>query len=327
MNSYVFTCGDTNGIGPEIVIKTINQIYTECKDNIILCFPLNIFENIIANIPLNFDYAIINDKEKLSLQDGKVKIYNIGEANIALGKPTKSSGKYSYISIKTAFELIQDNIADAMITAPISKIAIRMAGIDAVGHTEMLAKWCKVEDFVMTFLSESFHAALLTIHEPIKMVSQLITRKKFKSTLNVILDMMENDLGIEKPKIALLGVNPHAGEKGLIGSEEELVFKPVLKRFKNEKISGPFVPDAFFAKHLYENYDMVIGAYHDQILIPFKMLNFNSGVNYTAGLPIVRTSPDHGTAFDIADRYDADWESQLAAYRWAKIIVENRKRI
>ena len=200
MNTYVFTCGDINGIGPEIAIKAINKIVKEDNEKLILCFPQNVFENIQKYIPLEFDYTVYNDKDKLKDASSKVCIYNIGEANISLGKPTKSSGKSSYVSIKSAYELIELKIADAMITAPISKTAVSMAGIATFGHTEMLAAWSKTKNYVMSFLSENFHTSLLTIHVPLNSVSSILTRKHVKSSLKVIINMMQKDLGIADPK-------------------------------------------------------------------------------------------------------------------------------
>jgi 4-hydroxythreonine-4-phosphate dehydrogenase len=190
----------------------------------------------------------------------------------------------------------------------------------------MYADWCGIKNFVMMFFSKKMNAALITIHEPVKNIPGLISKKLLTKKLKVVIDALRNDLKIKNPHIAILGLNPHAGEGGLIGLEEEEIVKPFIKEFADEMLSGPFSPDAFFANHLYKKYDVVIGMYHDQILIPFKMLNFNSGVNYTAGLPIVRTSPDHGVAYDIAGKNLANPASILEAYRFAEKIVRNRKQ-
>ena len=169
------------------------------------------------------------------------------------------------------------------------------------------------------------NAALITIHKPIKEVSSLISKELISDKLEVIINSMNKDFNIKSPSIAVLGLNPHAGENGLIGDEEKNIIEPIIKKFKKKvNITGPFVPDAFFANHSYKNFDIVIGMYHDQVLIPFKMLNFSSGINYTAGLPIVRTSPDHGTAFDIAGKNLANELSILEAYHYAENIVNNR---
>jgi 4-hydroxythreonine-4-phosphate dehydrogenase len=191
----------------------------------------------------------------------------------------------------------------------------------------MYARWSGLKDFVMMFISPKMKCALVTIHEPLRKVSKLITVNRIQNTLRVVVSSLRRDFNLENPKVAVLGLNPHAGEKGRIGKEETDVILPALRTSGfNEFLAGPFVPDAFFARKLYKDYDIVIGMYHDQVLIPFKMLNFSSGVNFTAGLPVVRTSPDHGTAFDIAWKFVADEGSIMEAFNLSKKIVQSRKR-
>jgi 4-hydroxythreonine-4-phosphate dehydrogenase len=244
-----------------------------------------------------------------------------------IGEPTESSGIASYTAMEAAFKIAQNKTADGIITAPISKTAIKMAGVNFPGHTEMLAEWSGQKNFVMMFLSKKMNAALFTIHESIASAVKILSKELILTKLKVIEDSLINDLQIKFPKVALLGLNPHAGEGGLMGEEEEKIIKPAIKEFKGKSIlSAPYSPDAFFASGAYKKFDVVVGMYHDQVLIPFKMLNFNSGVNYTAGLPIVRTSPDHGTAYDIAGKNVADPSSMMHAYFYADKIVKNRKR-
>jgi 4-hydroxythreonine-4-phosphate dehydrogenase len=176
----------------------------------------------------------------------------------------------------------------------------------------------------MMFLSKEMNAALATIHVPIKKIPQLITKILLINIFNTVKNTLEMDLGIKNAELAVLGLNPHAGELGLIGKEEEKIIKPIID--KTGFCKGPFSSDAFFANKLYKNFNCVVGMYHDQVLIPFKMLNFTSGVNYTAGLPIVRTSPDHGTAFDIAGKGLADDSSFIEAIQYANLIVNNRTK-
>ena len=213
-----------------------------------------------------------------------------------------------------------------MLTAPISKTALSIAGINYPGHTEMLADWCNVDDCAMVFLSDKMKSALVTIHSSIKNITKEITITKLTSSFEIIIRTLQNDFLINEPKIAVLGLNPHAGENGLIGREEKEIIIPSINSSKYKKyLFGPFSPDAFFAKHNYKDFDLVLGMYHDQVLIPFKMLNSGKGVNFTAGLPIVRTSPDHGVAFDIAGKFVADESSMLEAFYFAEKIVNNRK--
>ncbi len=325
MNSFVFTCGDINGIGPEISLKAIEKIIKKKNKALFFVCPRNVFLSTLQSCNINLDFDIIKSIPDNYTSLNKLTVVDLGFARQSIGKPTKTSGKISYAAILTAFNLIERNIAGAMITAPISKYSFGLAGIDFPGHTELLAKLAKSKSFGMMFLSNKFHTALLTIHEPIVKAVKSLTQKLLFDKISLFLSTLTTDLNISKPKIALLGVNPHAGENGQIGNEEIKIFNPVLQQLKNMNIEGPFVPDAFFANMLYKNFDLVIGAYHDQVLIPFKLLNFNSGVNYTAGLSLVRTSPDHGTAFDIAGENIADYESLYKAFIWAEKIVNNRK--
>ena len=305
MRKFVFTCGDINGIGPEIVIKTLNKICKNKKEQFFFVCPANVFNETIQFIKPKFKYEIVNKADKNLITP--VQVIDIGNSVIIPGKATSVSGRIAFKSIEYGFELTSNKITDGLITAPISKTAFNLAGINFPGHTEMLAKWSGTKDFIMMFLSKKMNAALLTIHQPLEKVPQLLTKDLINRSLKIISSSLKNDLNIPKPRIAVLGLNPHAGENGLIGKEEEEIIKPVLKSFK-QFAEGPFSPDAFFASKKYEKYNLILGMYHDQVLIPFKMLNFSSGVNFTAGLNIVRTSPDHGVAYDIAWKNKADEE-------------------
>lgn len=325
MKKFVFTCGDINGIGPEIVIKTLNKISSKTKNKFYFVCPANVFKETAKFVKPKFKYEIV--KRVVNSSISPVQIIDLGNARINPGKATAVSGRISYLSIKSAFELTADKEADSMITAPISKTAFKIANIKFPGHTEMLAKWSGTKNYVMMFLSKKLNAALLTIHKPIKMVPGLLTKERLINILNILNQTLKADLNIQKPKIAVLGLNPHAGENGIIGGEEKKIIKPVVKSLQPaNRISGPFSSDAFFGAGMYRNYDLILGIYHDQVLIPFKLLNFSSGVNYTAGLKIIRTSPDHGVAFDIAWKNEADESSILQAYKFAELISKNRTR-
>ncbi len=324
MIKLAFTCGDINGIGPEIVIKTINTITSLSEKKIFVFIPKKVFDNTIQIIKPEFEYEITN---RVALNENKkVLIIDIGNFKQSVGKPTVQSGKAAFKSITEAFNFVKSRNADGIITAPISKLSFNLAKINFPGHTELLAKLTKTKNYMMVFLSDKMICGLVTIHHPLKKVSKLITQKKLRHAIEILYDTLKNDLGKENPKIAVLGLNPHAGEEGLIGTEERDIIKPVIKSYSKKNIDGPFVPDAFFGLHKYENYDAVLGMYHDQVLIPFKMMNFNLGVNYTAGLPIVRTSPDHGTAFDIAGIGIANPSSMIEAAKWAELIIRKRMK-
>jgi 4-hydroxythreonine-4-phosphate dehydrogenase len=323
MNTFIFTCGDVNGVGPELVIKTLNRIAKRSKNKFLFICPQNVFLNEIKKNKPVFNYNITDTPDYSS--DYPVSIINFGRYKRQLGIPTKISGQASYKALEISFDIRVKSIKKAIITAPISKIALGYAKINYPGHTEMFADWYGAKNYAMIFLSKSMKAALLTIHQPIRKVSSLIKKDLLMNKFNLILETLKKDLNIKSPKIAVLGLNPHAGEDGLIGDEEKKIIVPFLKTYlKRKYFFGPYSPDAFFGMKMYLNFDMVIGMYHDQILNPFKLLNFNSGVNYTAGLPIVRTSPDHGTAFDIAGKGIADESSMLEAFKYAEMILANR---
>ncbi|AFH49321.1 4-hydroxythreonine-4-phosphate dehydrogenase [Ignavibacterium album JCM 16511] len=324
-NKFLFTCGDINGIGPEISLKLFNQLLKKkTSDHYIFLCPLNVFEYYLKLLNLKFSYQVISE-----ITETKSNILNIlpmPDTHLKIGVPTKISGKTAYHSLIISLNLLKLKLADAVITAPVSKHSFELAGINFPGQTEILASECKTKNFLMMFLSKKMIAALATIHIPIKDVSKSLSVKLIRTKINILLGALENDLSIKRPQIAILGLNPHAGEQGRIGKEETKLISPSIKYFE-KNVYGPFVPDAFFANHLYKKFDAVLGMYHDQVLIPFKMMNFNNGVNYTAGLPIIRTSPDHGTAFDIAGKGIADFSSLLSAFNYAKIISNNRKKI
>lgn len=322
-NKFLFTCGDINGIGPEISVKLFDYYFgTKSKFHLIFISPLNLFELYYKKLKCNFSFDVV---EKITqTKPNQLNIVTLPDLKIEIGKPTKVSGKVAYQSLEQSIEILKNKNAQAVITAPVSKYAFELAGINYSGQTEIFASHFNSKNYLMMFLSSKMIAALATIHIPIKEVSKNLTVDLLKNKIQILINTLKSDLKISLPKIAVLGLNPHSGENGKIGREEVDKIIPAIKYF-NKNVVGPFVPDAFFANHLYKNFDAVFGMYHDQVLIPFKMINFNKGVNFTAGLPIIRTSPDHGTAFDIAGKGIADYTSILAAFRYAKIIALNRK--
>jgi len=328
MSRIVFTCGDINGIGPEIAIKALNKISKQNNKNpLILLIPENVFKAVSKRIKPLFKYCFVNKINSKITSTDQVHIFTIGSFKQRIGIPTITSGKASFLALKTSFKLLKNEIADAVVTAPVSKTALKLAGIKYRGQTEIYADWCGVKKFVMTFLSKKLRVCLYSIHIPLREVPKLLNKNELSSKLDVIISTLQYDLGIRRPKIAVLGLNPHAGEKGIIGREETDIIDQVIKRKQlKESIDGPFSADAFFANRRFKDYDIVLGMYHDQVLIPFKYISSGRGVNYTAGLPIVRTSPDHGTAYDIAGKGIADESSMLEAFRYAELIVRNRMK-
>lgn len=322
----VFTCGDVNGIGPEICVKAFQNILVkQNKNQIVFICPKNVFEYYYKQTKSNFNFNFVKDTKDYS--NSLLNIIPLPDIKIHFGKINPQSGKTAYNSILKAIELIKTNKADVLITAPISKEAINKSGIKLSGHTELLAKSENSNNYLMTFLSKDIKAALLTIHKSIRSISTLISSDKIISSVELLYKTAIKDFEISNPKIAILGLNPHAGENGLIGDEEIKIITPAIKKLKRKySVDGPFVPDAFWGNKTYRNYDFILGMYHDQVLIPFKLLHFNSGVNFTAGLKLIRTSPDHGTAFDIAGKNIADASSLLQSYKYAIDIFRKRKK-
>ncbi|HRN26575.1 MAG: 4-hydroxythreonine-4-phosphate dehydrogenase PdxA [Ignavibacteriaceae bacterium] len=324
MTRVVFTCGDINGIGPEIALKAFKNIFSKKHTNkILFVCPENVFEHYYKLTKASFEYRFV---ENNNYSNSSLNLIRLPGAKLKFGFPTKISGQIAFDSIKKSIELINHNLADALVTAPISKEAFSLAKNSFPGHTELLAASEKNNNYMMLFLSDKIKAGLLTIHIPISKVSELITKEKLVSAVELLNKTAKQDLKILNPKIAVLGLNPHAGENGLIGNEEIRIINPVIKSLQKKiNVSGPYVPDAFWGNKSYKNFDLILGMYHDQVLIPFKLLNFDNGVNFTAGLKLIRTSPDHGTAYDIAGLNKADESSIMQSYKYAINIFNNRK--
>jgi len=325
LKKFLFTCGDVNGIGPEICIKALNNLSGKKNEKFILAIPSNVFRKIIKKVNADFEYKFV-DQNLVGDNSNFVSVIDIGKTKQRYGAPTKESGIAAYKAIKIGVELAKQKAIDAIITAPLSKHSFELAGINFPGHTEFLADATNVKNYSMMFLSNKMKVALATIHIPIANIPKSISKSKLKKLFALMNKTLQSDFKIANPKIAVLGLNPHAGEEGRIGKEEKKVIIPSIEETENINVSGPFVPDAFYANKMFTDFDLTISMYHDQALIPFKMLNFSTGVNYTAGLPIVRTSPDHGTAFDIAGKCIADSSSIISAYKWAALIVRNRRK-
>src|SRR5574338_638912 len=317
----VFTCGDVNGIGPEIAVKTFSRIL-KSKNKLLFVCPKNVFDFYYKLTKSTFRYKITNGN---SFSDSHLNLITLPNVKLEIGHPTKASGKVAFHSIKKALSIIAKDCADVLVTAPISKEAFNTAKINFPGHTELLAKQEANSNYMMLFLSEKVKIGLVTIHLPISKVAGQIKTERIINAIDLLNYTAKRDLGISKPKIAVLGLNPHAGENGLIGDEEIKIIVPAIKSLqKKVNVSGSFVPDAFWGNKNFKKFDLIFGMYHDQALIPFKLLNFNSGVNFTAGLKLIRTSPDHGTAYDIAGLNKADESSLYQSYKYAIKIFQNR---
>src|ERR1700733_13767572 len=321
------TTGDLNGIGTELVIKTFAD-----HRLLELCTPLLFGSNKLVNfyrksIPdSNLNYQ--NSKDFSRIAPKQLNIYNVWEDEppVLPGQLTEIGGQYAVKSLLAATDALKNKKIQGLVTAPIHKKNIQSPTFAFTGHTPYLKQAFGANDVLMLMVSDNFRVGLVTEHVPLKEVARFITREAILSKLNILRDSLIKDFGIDKPKIAVLGLNPHAGDEGLIGKEEEEIIKPAIKDAKHSMlVFGPFSADAFFARNQQTKFDAVLAMYHDQGLIPFKSLAFGEGVNYTAGLPMVRTSPDHGTAFDIAGKNKADSTSFLTAVYTCLDIIRNRQ--
>jgi 4-hydroxythreonine-4-phosphate dehydrogenase len=321
------SCGDLNGIGMELIIKTFS-------DHRILehCTPVIFGSNKVINFykksvtDANFNYQ--STKDFAHLNNKQVNVFSCWEEEVMInpGQLTDTGGKYAVLSLQTAVAALKQKHIHGLVTAPIHKKNIQSAEFAFPGHTPYLKNVFEVNDVVMMMCAGNFRVALVTEHIPVSEVAKNISKEAIVSKLNIVHKSLQRDFGIDKPRIAVLGLNPHAGDEGLIGKEEETIIQPAIREAKNNNqlVIGPYSADAFFARRQHEKFDAVLAMYHDQGLIPFKTLASGEGVNYTAGLPGVRTSPDHGVAFDIAGKDKADASSFLAAIYHCIDVIQQR---
>jgi 4-hydroxythreonine-4-phosphate dehydrogenase len=321
-----FTCGDLNGIGIELIIKTLS-------DHRILeiCTPVVFANNKCINFykktmpEVNFSYSSVKELNRLNPK--QVNIFNCWEEEVVInpGQLNEIGGKYALESLTQATQALKEGLIHGLVTAPIHKKNIHTEAFPYTGHTPYFKAFFNVSDVVMFMVAENMRVGLVTEHVTVADVSKHITRENILLKLKIMHNSLQKDFGVDKPKIAVLGLNPHAGDEGLIGAEEETIIKPAIKDAKQTMlVFGPYSADAFFARGQFEKFDAVLAMYHDQGLIPFKSLAIGEGVNYTAGLPVIRTSPDHGTAFDIAGKDKADANSFIVAVFEAVDIYRSR---
>ncbi|GAB5539646.1 MAG: 4-hydroxythreonine-4-phosphate dehydrogenase PdxA [Salibacteraceae bacterium] len=322
------TSGDVNGVGLEVALKafTDSRVLDSCTPIIyasktVVQTNLDCFE--IPEVDLFYTDSI--DSIKLN----KVNVIETWTDNpvVEFGKLSNKSGEAAFLSLKCAVEDLASNKTDVMVTLPINKASIQSDDFNFPGHTEFLADYANEEHPLMILAHDGLRVALVSGHLALRDVSSTISEELILKKLDVFSKSLTQDFGITRPRIAVLGLNPHNGDHGLLGDEEQLVIEPSIKTAQEAGILafGPFAADGFFGSSTRANFDGVLAMYHDQGLAPFKALSFGSGVNYTAGLPIVRTSPDHGTAFDIAGKGMADASSFRSALRLACDIYSERK--
>jgi 4-hydroxythreonine-4-phosphate dehydrogenase len=320
--------GDFNGIGPEVVIKTFadNRMMQECIPIVYGSQKVTSYHRKVLGIT-DFSFTQIKDADQINLKTPS--IINVWEEDtiIELGKSTETSGKYAFKSLQAAVDGLKKEKTDVLVTAPINKHNIQSEGFRFPGHTEYLAQQFDAKDVLMLMVNNDLRIGVATGHISIDKITSLLSSELILRKLKIMNRSLIEDFAIRKPRIAILGLNPHAGDNGLIGNEEEKIIIPAIRKAKenNLLVFGPYGADGFFGSGNYKNFDGILAMYHDQGLIPFKTLSFGEGVNFTAGLPIVRTSPDHGTGYDIAGKGIASENSFRQAVYVACDIFKNRK--
>lgn len=317
--------GDLNGIGCEVTLKTFQD--SRMLD---FCTPILFASNktIAAQTKaLEMDIKYNGIQEASKAIDGKLNVVNVWNEfpNLQYGEATEEAGKYAIKSLKAAVEALKNDDIDVLVTAPINKNNIQSEDFKFPGHTDFLAQELEGES-LMFMVTDGLKVGLLTDHVAVKDAPAAINPILIRTKVRTVEKSLRMDFGIRSPKIALLGINPHSGDNGTIGKEDDEILKPVIKEMSDagHLVFGPYAADSFFGSDSYKNFDAILAAYHDQGLIPFKTISFGNGVNYTAGLNKVRTSPDHGTAYEIAGKGKADYSSFKEAVFSAIRIFRNR---
>lgn len=318
--------GDINGIGIEIILKTFSdsRMLSFCTPIIFGSSKTISFHKKIIDIDLPINgITALND-----VIENKINLFNVWkeEVDIKIGEPTKDAGKYAYLSLEKAVDALKNKEIDVLVTAPINKDNIQSESFKFQGHTEYLEANLEGES-LMILMTDTLRVGLITGHIPIGKVSKTITPKLIKNKIAIMHQTLLQDFKINKPKIAILGLNPHCGDNGVIGNEDKDIVQPTIEEIQKtgKLIFGPYAADSFFGSEAYKKFDGVLAMYHDQGLAPFKTLSFGKGVNFTAGLSEIRTSPDHGTAYEIAGKGEADESSFKEALFAAISIYSNRR--
>jgi 4-hydroxythreonine-4-phosphate dehydrogenase len=320
--------GDANGIGLEVIIKTFADARM-----LEFCTPVIYGSLSVVNYHRKtMEGVVFNAHQIRDIREAhhhKVNLINCWQdtMRITLGQPSEETGAFALKSLEAMVTDALEGRLDAMVTAPIDKHSIQSDTFHFSGHTEYLAQAFGKDNTLMVLNGEVFRIGVVTGHVPVSEVAGMITEDKIYRKILMMASSLKVDFNVRKPRIAVLGLNPHAGDKGLLGKEEIEIITPAIERARKEDILvfGPYPADGYFGAHTYHSFDATLAMYHDQGLIPFKYANFEKGVNFTAGLPVVRTSPDHGTAYDIAGKNVANEQSFREAVYLACEIVKNRK--
>ena len=321
------TSGDLNGIGLEVIMKTFldNRMHQVCTPVIYAGSKMISLQRKLLNLN-EFNYNTVRPGQEVILRKNNVMNCWEDELPVEWGNATEVSGRYALRSIEAAIADLASGKIDALVTAPINKHNIPSKDQGFKGHTEFLAGKFNASEFLMFLVSENLKVAVVSGHVPVKNIAADITSDKIMRKMRLMNQSLKRDFGIRKPRIAVLGLNPHAGDAGLLGTEEKEIIAPLIKQAFTDGIFayGPYSADGFFGSGTFKKFDAVLAMYHDQGLAPFKALNFSSGINFTAGLPVVRTSPDHGTAYDIAGKGIATEDSMREAIYYSIDILTHR---
>ncbi len=322
------TQGDINGISYEVIIKTLMdpRVIEFCTPIVYGSPKVAAYHRKALNVE-NFSFNQIKDSDEATPR--KAYIINCMDDNVRveLGKSTEYGGQGSLLALQAAIADIKAGKIDVLVTAPINKYNIQSADFKFPGHTEYLASAFDTKEVLMLLVSETMKVGVVTGHVPLSQVPSLITKEAILTKLRLLNKSMVEDFGIRRPRIAVMGLNPHAGDHGVIGLEERDIIIPALSQANEEGIvaMGPYPSDGFFGSDSFTKFDAILAMYHDQGLAPFKVINFDTGVNFTAGLPIIRTSPDHGTAYDLAGKNEANPNSFRQALYLAVDLFKNRQ--
>lgn len=320
--------GDVNGIGIETLIKALMDKRMLEQRTIIIYGHSDFFKKTLKDLDIkSFNFNSITAVEKALPKKINILKLDVPTTDLEPGKATKGAGKIALKSLEMAVQDLASSKFDVLVTLPINKDTIQSSEFNFPGHTEYLAKMANVDEHLMLLIDGELKVGVATGHIPLKDISKTISQDLILSKLGVLNQSLIRDFGIERPKIAVLGLNPHAGDNGLLGEEEKEIISPAIRLAQDKGILafGPYGADGFFGTLNYKNFDGVLAMYHDQGLIPFKTLAFENGVNYTAGLPVVRTSPDHGTAYDLVGKNKASESSLRYAIHLACDIFKTRK--
>lgn len=318
--------GDINGIGLEVVLKTLLEpgITEVCTPVLFSSQKTVSYYRKVLGLE-EFSFNPIREFSQINTKKVNVFVCYEEEVNIEMGKSTPTGGKYAYLSLEKATQALADGHIQALVTAPINKSNMQSEEFKFIGHTEYLGDKLGGTPLMILCSESGLRVALVTGHTPLKEVAAKLTIESVAKKITQLYESLVKDFGIRKPKIAVLGLNPHAGDSGAIGTEDKDIIKPAIESLKlNALVYGPYAADGFFGNQSYKQFDGVVAMYHDQGLIPFKTIAFNEGVNFTAGLSAVRTSPDHGTAYDIAGKNIANEQSFKTAIYAAIDIYKKR---